>query len=160
MHKGSAAGNIKGKNTANIRCFIRKNIGGKTLDGLRHSPLGNTHRNGILAEIQNISTLQREGLLRGKIEGCTTGKIRMIMKEIIGVDGFPITGLGIHAVYSRTMTNGCKGISRKVQIGDGVQNKVCPSPSQSRKRPTALPGDLIKSDTCHGLKNHFLYRES
>ena len=153
MHKGPAARNIHGQHTADGAVLVHENIPRQTLHRLRHGPLGNTDGDRVRAQVHDVAALQREGLLGGVIEGHLPGKIGMIVQDIITVDRFSIARHGIHMMQGNAVSDAGKGVARKIEVGDRLQNEVRAVAAQRGKAAAKVLRQLVKADADHGLEH-------
>ena len=86
VHECPAVWNIKGQHRINLRLRSGENILRQLLDRLSARPLGDTDRNYMLVQVQNVSTLNMEGIIPVVVQFHFPGKIRVITENILAVD--------------------------------------------------------------------------
>ena len=78
-----------------------------------------------------------------------------MLQNILTEDCFPPSGFGVHPVQANTSANGGKGVSGKVEVGDGVEDEVAAGADEIGQRTADGGAQLLYLYTGHKLEDQF-----
>ena len=89
MHVRADAGDIQGQDGLHLTCTVLKQVLGQKFNCLRRGPLGDSHGQDPIAQVQDISSLNGKRILPLIIKWRPPPVIRMMLQDVLTVNGFP-----------------------------------------------------------------------
>ena len=121
MHEGPVFGDVKGQHLGKAHLGGEKPLG-QQLNGPGLGALGDADGHHLGGEHQDVAPLHGGGggpvvVHRGALV------LGVVGEDILGEEGLPPPGDGVHSVDGYPVAHGGEGVPGKVQVGDGVQDK-------------------------------------
>ena len=121
VHKRPVFGDVEGQHLGKAHLGGQKPLG-QLLNGPGLGALGDAHRHHLGGEHQDVAPLHGGGggaviVHRGALV------LGMVGEDILGEEGLPPPGDGVHPVDGHPVADGGEGVPGKVQVRDGVQDK-------------------------------------
>ena len=153
MHERPGAGDFKSQHRVDLGALVGEDGRCQLLDGLRLSPLGDTHSQHPAAQVQDVPALDPEILVRRIVQRHLPGVVRMMPQHIVAVQGLPVAGGREHMVQAHAPADAGEGVPGEIQVGDRRHQEPGPGVHQAGQ-PSLLVGEhILIRHALHGFQH-------
>ena len=107
-------GMSKARMRSTLESLFQKMFSGHDVDGGSLGALGNAHGQGVLVDVEHVATLGVERGVAAEVQGDVL-VIRVILEDVLAVQGLAVAGDGVHAVEVHTVADDRERVAGEVQ---------------------------------------------
>ena len=125
------------------------------IDGVGLGALGDADGQHVLVDVQDVAALDVEGVV-AIVVGRRAGEVRMILEDVVTVDGLAVARHRVHAVDGHAVADHRERVAGEVQVRHRGAHELAAIGHHVDEQVRVLLRQLLQVDAGHGLHDHVL----